>query len=232
MRSLLEWLLSFFLLPGAYKAPDVQREAAAAPPKPEVKVVEPVIGVEGTRRWYWTPAMAELARLIRLHESGKAGYNADFRNDDKWILKDRTFDAVRVLSRKQVEQGEPSSAIGAYQFLTKTLDSLKESLNLKGSELFTNQFQDDLAVALMIRRGLMKFLREEMSLQTFCNQLAMEWASLPVVTNMKGGSRQVKAGQSYYAGDGLNKAFHKPETILQAVSMMGTELRKTMPKGE
>lgn len=212
------------------KAPDTQREAAVAVPQPQIEVVAPVIATRDAR-WYMTAGMLELLKLIRLHESGKAGYNADFRNDDKWNLANYNFDQVVQLSRRQVkEQGEPSSAIGAYQFLTKTLLSLKESLSLTGTERFLPQFQDDLAVALMIRRGMLDFVRGSLSLSGFCNNLAMEWASLPVVTQVRRGNRVVKIGQSYYAGDGLNKAFHKPETILAAVERLGIELRKAKPK--
>lgn len=169
--------------------------------------------------WYMTPAMRELLRLIRLHESGKAGYNADLYNDDKWTLTDKTFDEFRTLGRSQVTTGgktgrkEPSSALGGYQFLTATLDSLKSDLKLSGKEIMTPEFQDDLAVALMNRRGHLKYLRGEMSAETFCNELAKEWASLPMVTGSK-------KGKSYYAGDGLNAAFHKPETILAAVKAL------------
>ena len=172
------------------------------------------------------PKMREVLRLFRLHESGKAGYNADFRNDDKWDLVHMTFDQVRALGRAQVTmQHEASSAIGAYQFITPTLDSLKKTLGLTGRETFDVALQDDLAVALMIRRGLMDFGRGKISAETFCNNLAKEWASLPVVTAIKGARRQLKPGQSYYSGDGLNKAFHKPEVILAAVRALGKEMQ-------
>lgn len=169
-----------------------------------------------TDRWYMTPAMVELLRLIRLHEGGKAGYNADFRQDDKWTLTDKTFDQVRALGRSQVTTGgrvggkEPSSAIGGYQFITSTMDSLRSSLGLSGKEIMSPEFQDDLAVALMTRRGRAKYMAGQMTAEAFCNELAKEWASLPVVTGPK-------KGRSYYDGDGLNKSFHKPETILAAV---------------
>lgn len=178
--------------------------------------------------WYMTAAMRDLLRLIRLHESGKAGYNADLYNDDKWTLTNKTFDEFRALGRSQVTTGgarggkEPSSALGGYQFLTATLDSLKKDLKLTGKEIMTPEFQDDLAVALMNRRGYMKYHRGEMSAEAFCNELAKEWASLPVVTRIRGSKRYVNPGETYYAGDGLNKAFHKPETILAAVKALKT----------
>lgn len=165
--------------------------------------------------WYMTPAMVELLRLIRLHEGGKAGYNADFRNDDHFPVTSMTLDQTIAAAKRQVAQGEPSSAIGGYQFLSKTLEGLKRNLKLKGSEIMTPAFQDDLAVALMNGRGHMQYLRGEISAETFANNLAKEWASLPMVSG-------AKKGRSYYAGDGLNKSFHSPETILAAVRALKT----------
>jgi len=178
--------------------------------------------------WYMGEPMIRLLGLIRLHESGRPGYNADFRQDDKWVLTDKTFDQVRALGRSQVTTGgrtggrEASSAIAGYQFITATLDSLKRSLKLTGKEIMSPAFQDDLAVALMNGRGFMQFMRGEMSAETFANNLAKEWASLPVVTAIKGAHRTVTPGQSYYAGDGLNAALHKPATILTAVRALKT----------
>ena len=177
-------------------------------------------------RWYMTPAMVALLRLIREREAGAAGYNADFRQDDRWTLTNKTFDEVRALGRSQVTTGgarggkEPSSAIAAYQFITPTLDSLKRDLKLSGTEIMNEAFQDDLAVALMNRRGHMKYLRGEMGPEAFANELAKEWASLPVVTRIRGSTRYVNPGQSYYAGDGLNKALHDPATVLAAVKAL------------
>jgi hypothetical protein len=48
--------------------------------------------------------------------------------------------------------------------------------------------------------------------------LAREWASLPVQRDQRGATRLVKRGQSYYAGDGLNKASATPEEVLRAVN--------------
>jgi muramidase (phage lysozyme) len=200
--------------------------------KPDIKVVSPNIGQpnETAKRWYMAAPVVKLLAAIREHESGKtaAAYNVDYGGDDRWTLIDKTFNKVRELGRSQVTGGgarggkEPSSAIGAYQFLTATLDSLKASLGLSGTEIFDAELQDDLAVALMIRRGFLDYLAGEMDAETFCNNLAKEWASLPVVKGTQGQKRWVSAGQSYYSGDGLNKAFHSPDKIQVLVREMRT----------
>lgn len=210
--NLLKWLFGVKpVIADVEKVPSV--------PAPQAGAVSPVIATAEPRP-YMTPAMAKLLSLIRLHESGRAGYNADYANNNHWILTTRTFDTVRALSRQQVTNRERSSAIGAYQFLTATLDSLKTSLKLKGSEIFDEPFQDDLAVALMVRRGYLRYMDGSMSAVDFCNSLAKEWASLPVVSAIRGASRMLKPGQSYYAGDGLNAALHKPDVILAAVKAL------------
>ena len=101
--------------------------------------------------------------------------------------------------------------------MSYTLDSLKKSLSLKGNEIFNVAFQDDLAVALMIRRGYMDYMRGNITATAFANNLAKEWASMPVVTPMQGAHRWLKAGQSYYAGDGLNKSLVSVEALVDAI---------------
>jgi len=171
-----------------------------------------------TERWYWTPEIAELARLIRLREA-PAGYNQRFAESvPRRDLATMTFDEVRRYGRERVTvDHKSSSAIGGYQFISRTLDGLKASLHLTGREPFTPELQDDLAYQLMVGRGLNRLYAGTMPPEVFCNNIAREWASLPVVTAIRGAHRMLRPGQSYYAGDGLNAAHHRPETILAAV---------------
>lgn len=201
-------------------------DSDVAPPVTDVHVVDQSVGKpRSSVRPYMTTGMRKLLALIRKHEAGDAGYNADFANDDRMNLVGMSVSQARDFGRSQVTRdGEPSSAIGAYQFLTKTLDSLISSLGLNGREPFDEAMQDDLAVALMIRRGRSgssavieggKLIVKDPI--AFANALAKEWASLPVVTNMRGAHRQLKRGQSYYSGDGLNRSHHDPDVVLAAV---------------
>ena len=193
-------------------------------PRPEIKVVEPVIGKPGDRP-YMTPGIIALLALIRLHEGGRSDpYNADFAQNNGWQIVGRTFDEVRTLGRSQVSlHHEASSAIGAYQLLSKTLDSLKSSLELGGQEIFDEAMQDDLAIALAARRGLWDYARGgSITASDFALNLSKEWASLPVPRATRGASRQLRAGSSYYAGDGLNRSFHKVEDVMSAVRAIRT----------
>lgn len=118
-----------------------------------------------------------------------------------------------------------SSAAGRYQFMNRTLKDLKKELGLRGTQIFDANLQDRLAYHLLKRRGYESFMAGKLSVPAFGKLLAQEWASLPVLLDTQGSNRQVKRGQSYYAGDGLNKSLVKPEAveavIAQAVKANG-----------
>lgn len=98
-----------------------------------------------------------------------------------------------------------SSAAGRYHFMRATLASLKQTERLTGREVMTAAMQDRLGYALLLRRGYAKFMAGQLSVVGFGLALAQEWASFPVLATTKGAHRQVKRGQTYYLGDGLNK---------------------------
>ncbi|OHV85965.1 hypothetical protein [Ensifer sp. LCM 4579] len=112
-----------------------------------------------------------------------------------------------------------SSAAGGYQFMKNTLDAPKTlrdiegEMGLSGKERFTPDLQDRMAYHLLKRRGYAKFIAGQISLVEFGKNLAQEWASFPVLAATRGAKRQVRRGQSYYAGDGINKALVKPEEV-------------------
>lgn len=113
-----------------------------------------------------------------------------------------------------------SEAVGAYQVLEDTLRGLVDSGQIDPGLLFNETTQDTVAKLLMERRGLSKYLAGELSAEDFADNLAREWASFPVVRDQKGANRHVKRGQSYYAGDGLNKAHADVGEFLNVVRLM------------
>ncbi|WP_313665755.1 peptidoglycan-binding protein [Shinella sp.] len=106
-----------------------------------------------------------------------------------------------------------SSAAGAAQFMRATLKGLIEELNLSTSQKFGGDLQDRLGYHLLKRRGYEEFMARKISRAEFGKRLAMEWASFPVLKATKGAKLNVKRGQSYYAGDGLNKALVAPAVV-------------------
>lgn len=154
-----------------------------------------------------------LRELIGKAETGGTnGYNRVFGSTKNYPLTDMSVDEVLAFQGRMVRSGSPSTAAGKYQILRSTLAELKKEMGLTGDEQFTAELQDQMAVALLRRRGLDKFLAGEMNRKEFTNRLAMEWAGLPNTT-----------GSSHYAGDGLNKATVKLRDVLDVVKQMEAE---------
>jgi muramidase (phage lysozyme) len=101
--------------------------------------------------------------------------------------------------QESVDSRYRSEAAGAYQIMEDTLRPLPPAAGLLSSDLFNEVNQDSLATVLLKRRGLDKYLAGGITAEEFANNLAKEWASLPVVTGSK-------KGRSFYDEDGVNKS--------------------------
>ncbi|MBP7619344.1 MAG: hypothetical protein KA745_00130 [Gemmatimonadales bacterium] len=165
-----------------------------------------------------------LLALIRRHESDGAakGQGVASAYDVVWSgIKPE--DRPRKLSALPVDRvlwwqdlidaRYMSEAAGAYQIMEDTL----RTLAVDRSAIFDAATQDALGLQLLDRRGWAKCEAGQMTPEAFANELAKEWASLPVVTAVKRGARTLRPGQSYYAGDGLNAAHAKPAEVLAAI---------------
>lgn len=170
-----------------------------------------------------TPAVRDLLALIRAKEAPR-GYDQIYSYAEAKLgrqpLTQMTAADVYRLQQRMLDVGSPSTALGGYQFIRKTLAGLYTELEIPADARFNEDLQDGLAMHLLERRGLYDFLAGKINRHTFANRLAMEWASLPVVTNIQGAHRSLKPGHSYYTGDNLNKSFHDPEDILAAVDAL------------
>ena len=143
------------------------------------------------------------------------GYNTVYGNNQSSLPV-----PVTKMTLAQIQAAQPhwskrfgSSATGRYQFMQATLRDLIEELGLSRTQVLDGDLQDRLAYHLLKRRGYEAFMAGTISRTEFGRRLAQEWASLPVLANTKGGSRNVTRGQSFYAGDGLNKSLVLPSTV-------------------
>lgn len=165
-----------------------------------------------------------LLDVIRKHEAPK-GYGQIY-SGAKGVSKSTdvsrlTLDEVLALQKRMLAAGSASTACGGYQFIRSTLTATIIEMGLGGDDVWTPELQDSMALHLVEKRGLSKYQAGRISREEFANNLAMEWASLPVVTKIKGQKRTVFPGETYYAGDDLNRAFHKPDTILALIDAIG-----------
>lgn len=109
-----------------------------------------------------------------------------------------------------------SEASGAWQFMEDTLRGLYAEAGLSRSSKFDQRNQRILATQLLKRRGLDDYLAGEITATKFAQSLSKEWASLPCTIKDRKG--RAARGQSYYAGDGLNKAHVTISALLKAVN--------------
>jgi muramidase (phage lysozyme) len=155
-------------------------------------------------------------------ETGRTGidaYRTIYGHKENTLPKPVTEFTLDELTAAQLRWGKNwgSSAAGKFQILRKTLLGLMATLKLSGDAKFSKKTQDMLGTQLLLGRGFARFASGSMTLEAFAIELAKEWASMPVLSAMQGASRKVAAGQSYYAGDGLNKALVTPTEFRAAL---------------
>ena len=111
-----------------------------------------------------------------------------------------------------------STAAGRFQIVSSTLRRLIKEGTLAADDLFNEATQEAAAMALLVDRGLEACAKGKMSVSDFANNVAKEWASLPLVADitLPDGSKKL-AGKSYYDNDGLNKARVKADEVVDAI---------------
>ena len=149
-------------------------------------------------------------------------YNAFFGNSGNKDKPEFTGMAIGDVLQWQsdfVKKGNKSNAVGRYQFIQPTLSNLLTDLKLSSQVKLDEATQDKLAIRLLTRRGLGQFLAKSLSAEDFGVNLAKEWASLPVPKDVKKGNNKIVfKGQSFYAGDGLNKALVSVPALMEAIN--------------
>lgn len=160
-----------------------------------------------------------LLDLIARVES-KGNYNAYFGNAGNSSITFTEMSIADVLSWQEdfVAAGHPSSAVGRYQIISTTLKSLVQQLDIDTNQPFNETMQDKMAVALLERRGATEYVNNQIDERQFAAELAKEWAALPKIIGDK-------PEQSYYAGDGLNKALVGVDEILRAVNAVSAKMK-------
>jgi muramidase (phage lysozyme) len=92
-------------------------------------------------------------------------------------------------------KGHESTALGKYQIIKPTLAGLVKSGKVSPNAKFDQGLQDQAALSLMKIRGRDKFREGDITADKYADNLAKEWASLPM-----------QNGKSFYAGTGSNKS--------------------------
>lgn len=145
-------------------------------------------------------AYVPLLHTIAEGESN-GNYNAYFGDAANSSIRFTEMSIAEVLQWQadHVKNGSPSSAVGRYQIIRPTLAGLVQELKIDATTPFTPALQDQLAIALLERRGALEYLDNKITREQFAANLAKEWAALPKVIGDN-------PADSYYAGDSLNQS--------------------------
>jgi muramidase (phage lysozyme) len=130
--------------------------------------------------------------------------------------------------QESIDDFQASEASGRYQIMEDTLRGYDNSRSsgpgnplytragLSAGDLFSPENQDKMAIELLRGRGLDRYLEGTLTREAFANNLAAEWASLPVVTG-------VNAGRSVYEGDRAgNRALTSIQEFLSVLDQIKT----------
>lgn len=162
-----------------------------------------------------------LLDLIAGPESG-GDYNVIFGHHEKGLSTPITDMQLRPLAQTQLSWGRKwgSSAAGRYQIIRETMLACQKALGLPGTARFTPEVQDRMALYLLEQRGLDEFLAGKLTIIQFGLNLAKCWASFPVLAPCWGPHGQIKRGDSFYHGDGVNKTLIAPEAVEAALTKL------------
>jgi len=135
-------------------------------------------------------------------------------------LVEMTFAQIDRLQTQMLANPENemnSSALGRYQIVRTTLREIVDKKNISGNRLFNERMQDEAACFLLGKRGIDKWLKDELPLDNLLVALAQEWASLPT-----------PAGRGYYDNQRAAVSVQKVIDTLMAVRVRW--LRREVPE--
>lgn len=128
--------------------------------------------------------------------------------------------------QESIDRFQLSEAVGRYQVVEDTLrgfdndktagpgNPLYTRAGLSTSSLYSPENQDKIAIVLIEGRGLTKFLEGRITREEFGDNLAGEWASLPLIT---GPNR----GRSRYEGDAAgNRSLTSIDEVLAVIDQV------------
>lgn len=164
-----------------------------------------------------TASSTDLAPLLDLIGTAEgAGYNTwENRINEKPSKSLTSLTVQEVLDWQEYLRNRPggviSTASGRYQIIYLTLRGAVNAGAISPNDRYNGETQDKAAIYLMRGRGLNTWLSGRLSDENFADNLAREWASLPVITGPK-------KGRSFYSGDTAgNNARTSISSVLNAL---------------
>lgn len=166
---------------------------------------------EAVRARYNRQTPTNTDTLLNLIVRGESDGSYDASNYNKsYLATTKTVGEVLEDQKnflKTRKDDKTTTASGGPQFIYETLDKLVKQTGIDLKEKFTPELQNKLARELIKGRGLSDYLAGKISEDDFADNLANEWAALPLRT-----------GKSKYDGDKQsNKARVNRQELLAAI---------------
>jgi len=163
----------------------------------------------------WAP----IFDLINLAESRRKGYDSLYPNtsvSEKYKSKlggkhptEMTFKEIaEIIGKGGYNTKNP--AVGMWQFTSLLKQAKKAGFN--GNDLFSKCNQDEMAMYLMIRKRKVTLDLIKNNPTQAGNNIAMEWAGMPVLSTFKDNRGLHKRGESYYEGS-INSSNINPKKV-------------------
>lgn len=166
-------------------------------------------GSSSTSASAWRPILELIARA----ESVNGSYDSIYPSSIKPGLSQMTIAEADAWQARTASQ-RGSAAAGRYQFMY-----IKDQAAIAGigpNETFSPANQDKMAIGLIEKARKVNLDMVKNDPNQAAKRLSKEWAGLPVLEQTRGASRVVQRGQSYYYGDGRNKATVSPQQLTAA----------------
>ena len=153
---------------------------------------------------------APVLDLIAKYEAGPHGWEAMYPSTR---LEGATKMTISDVAKKA------TGAVGMYQNLPRYLVGRANAVGLDpNKDVYDKKNQTKIAEYLIGRgqAGVTPQMMKDNPAKAM-ERLSKVWAAIPVPRNMQGHVREVEMGESYYAGDGANKAHITPEMMYTAM---------------
>jgi len=170
---------------------------------------------------------SSLAAAITSGESYGGDPNAfNYKTGDKTYTPGRketpTGKKVTDMTVGEIKEAQKSGklhAVGKWQMIPSTFKDAVEKTGLSENQKFDEQTQDKMFEYFLSQKKpkIGKYLNGDPSVtrDEAIIEVAKEWASVGVPIDMRGAYKEIKKGESYYSGDGVNKASTSPDLIGQ-----------------
>ena len=150
--------------------------------------------------------------LIASKESG-GSYTKMYGGKENPSLVNMTLQEVSAFQSAHAKK-TGSAAMGRYQFMNALGQG--DAVGLKPTDKFSPENQDKMAVGLIVNKRKVTLDMIKSNPDEAMIRLGMEWAAIGMPKSMRGHRRMVAAGETYYAGDGMNKAHITPAQMRAA----------------